>query len=134
MKRDSYGRPIMSFGKHKGERISEIPDAYLRWCLVEAETLEDGLRSAIEIELRNRAGNEGSRSQSSGQQDHGGPEARLPVAVDRGVAAEIIAAGRRALALAYHPDRGGDAERMVKINATADHLQNRLAVVLGGQR
>ena len=136
--RDSYGRAVMTFGKFKGETLTEIPDAYLRWCLAEIETMADDLRFAIQAEVRRRTlyehGSQNGSSHSWRDQDRPDAGANLPVAVDRLIAAEIIKEGRRVLASKFHPDRGGDAERMVKINATADHLQNRLAQVLGGHQ
>ena len=43
---------------------------------------------------------------------------------------EVIAAGRRALAKHYHPDGGGDDERMKRLNAAADSLEASVANVL----
>lgn len=46
---------------------------------------------------------------------------------------EIVKGGRRALTLKYHPDHGGNAERMPLTNATADYLEKRLPLLLGRQ-
>lgn len=132
--KDAYGRAVMTFGKFRGEPLEKIPEGYLRWLLTDCNSLEDDLRVAIERKLRGQdahGSQSGERGAGAGQ-ERVGPDTGLPTAVDRAVAAEIIAAGRRALALAHHPDRGGDAERMMRINATADYLTARLAAVLGG--
>jgi hypothetical protein len=42
---------------------------------------------------------------------------------ERHEAREVIAAGRRALAKQYHPDGGGDATRMARVNTIADLLE-----------
>jgi hypothetical protein len=42
---------------------------------------------------------------------------------ERHEAREVIAAGRRALAKQYHPDGGGDDDRMKRLNAAADSLE-----------
>lgn len=132
----AYGRGVMTFGKFKGELLTEIPEGYLRWLLTDCNSLEESPRAEIERELRGRGGSErgshGGASQTGEGEQHGGPTSGLPTAVDRHVAAEIISAGRRALALVRHPDVGGDPERMVRVNATADYLETRLALVLGG--
>jgi hypothetical protein len=109
----------MPFGKHKGELISDIPTEYLDWLITTVE-LRDWLLSAVSEELRARLDEDDE------------PPGRVPAGVHADVAAELVEAGRRALALRYHPDRGGDNERMSAVNATADWLEQHLGSVLPG--
>ena len=41
---------FITFGKYKGDAISEIPSSYLKWCLYE-DFLEDNLIEVFEEEL-----------------------------------------------------------------------------------
>ncbi len=44
----------MTFGKHKGERLADVPASYLLWCYRELELIRKypGLRAYIEKNLR----------------------------------------------------------------------------------
>lgn len=42
------GFPAMPWGKHKGTPLHEVPASYLRWCLNNADSLDDSLRREIE--------------------------------------------------------------------------------------
>lgn len=98
----------MPFGKHRGERIAELPDDYVLW--LTGIELRPQLRATVWAEVERRRAESQART-------------RRPAAADPAVAAELIAAGRRALANRYHPDRpGGDAARMQAVNAAADRL------------
>jgi hypothetical protein len=44
---------IMTFGKHKGKKLSEVPNDYLMW-LVELENLDLNWRDSVAIELNRR--------------------------------------------------------------------------------
>lgn len=50
--KDRAGR-VMSFGKYKGQPVSEIPDSYLVW-LSERPDLDDWLMAAVKSELETR--------------------------------------------------------------------------------
>lgn len=115
------------FGKYRGCWVAEVPDDYLTW-LATIE-LQDWLETAVLSELARRGygADTDTRYTASSQR-------ALPAAVDPEVAAEIVAAGRRALALRHHPDRGGDAEKMVRVNASADWLEHELANILRAVR
>ena len=39
---------IMPFGKHKGEKLIDIPKEYLEWLYLECDNLSKNLREAIE--------------------------------------------------------------------------------------
>ena len=41
-------RVLMTFGKHRGEMLGDIPGRYLKWLLENAEIREPALRRAIE--------------------------------------------------------------------------------------
>ena len=81
--------PRMPFGKHKGERLEDIPDDYLEWLLLKIDLRAD-TRMHVEAEYRLRNGPPPSA----------------------GSLLDIVNAGFRALALKYHPDHGGDSESM----------------------
>ena len=46
--KSAYGSITMSFGKHRGKALSEIPVDYLLWCLDNMTALSRHLRRAIE--------------------------------------------------------------------------------------
>ena len=121
---------FMPFGKHDGKPVSELPDGYLEWAVKTLTDVDADLRRALMAEYiaraAKRAAREGGRPQTP-------PAAALPVAVSVDLALEIVKAGRRALALSLHPDKGGDAERMTLCNATADFLEKRLPQMLAGR-
>lgn len=125
------------FGKYAGKTPDEVPVDYLRWALGSVDDLDPDLETAIRASLQKRGGGFGGHSQQSGNSHHSRntyppPPAALPVGVSIDIAAELVREGRRAMALKYHPDRqNGDAERMTRANATADHLEKRLRIILG---
>ena len=93
--------PTMPFGKYKGVEISALPTEYLRWA-IEQDWISPWLSNLLRSELTTRG--------------------QIPQDRQYALALEIITAGRRMLALRYHPDRGGDPETMRDVNAVADHL------------
>jgi hypothetical protein len=98
----------MPFGRHKGTKISELPDDYLQWLL--SIDLRQPLKSAVENEYRER--------ECTDDDDDATPVNAL-------VVDEIVTAGVRSLAKKFHPDAGGDHERMVVINQAADWLRQQ---------
>ena len=108
----------MPFGKHRGQPLDEVPLSYLGWLLEGADFLGRyrGLREAIEDEIRERVGPRWAP-----------PPRPVPwQCPEPGLARELVAAGRRAMALRHHPDRGGDTEQMKRTNVVADWLDARL--------
>jgi hypothetical protein len=123
-----YSSFVFEFGKYAGLPLYDVPLNYLRWAVKNMDSLSAGERSAIRLEIarqESRRDDQGYRSTPPQR-----PSAP-PVAVDTAIGLEIIKEGRRALALKYHPDRGGDPERMTRANATADYLEKRLPLLLG---
>jgi Putative quorum-sensing-regulated virulence factor len=91
----------MSFGKHKGLPLTEVPDQYLEWALRECGSLGQRMRRAIETELDRRFA-----------------ESDAQVTIDIPAAAQgLVTTWYRRMALKYHPDRGGSQEAMKVINA-----------------
>ena len=111
MASSAYGWHTMPFGKHKNQPISQVPASYLTWILSSCETADEDLRFYIqqELEARDKSGSE--QKNSNQERPYSRFSSRLPVAVDAALAAEIVKEGRRALALRYHPDKGGDGEK-----------------------
>src|SRR5262245_30672800 len=109
----------MPFGKYRGWLVSDLPMDYLFW-LRSLPDLRPNLKSAIEWEWTQRLeADERSRRQS---------ECR-PSSMDRLLGQEnsqlfieLVQAGRRALALKYHPDRNGDSTQMARLNDFVDRL------------
>lgn len=99
----------MRFGKYRGTPIQALDDGYLAW-LARQNWINADLREAVEAEITNRG--EGT----------GHPRPRLESAPPD-VVDELIQAGYRALAKKYHPDVGGDTERMQQINRAVDALR-----------
>jgi hypothetical protein len=44
----------MTFGKHKGEQLADIPTEYLAWVLENCATINRHLRDEIKLEIENR--------------------------------------------------------------------------------
>lgn len=51
--------------------------------------------------------------------------ATIPASADPQILRELVQAGRKAMAMKYHPDRGGSTEFMQRVNATADAVMGR---------
>jgi hypothetical protein len=100
----------MPFGKHRGEVVTELPDAYLDWLLT--RELREPLRSAVLAEWRWRFADDDS----------------VPVDTRR-MAESIIATGYRTLALEHHPDRGGATHAMQAVNEAASWLRRAVLMV-----
>jgi hypothetical protein len=107
------------FGKYRGERIEDVPDSYLVWLIEKATRIDDWLREAAVRELIARD------MRHRTEQRRPDFRAELPP-VSPAILAEIVAAGRRSLAFASHPDRGGDLARMQAVNVGADWLEQQL--------
>lgn len=112
--------PTMPFGKHKGARLSAIPWDYLRW--LTTIDLSPWLREAVEAELEAREGRGRQERRRAYEPPPPGP-ADLG-RVDPALGLELVDAGRRALALRHHPDRGGDVSVMARVNDAADRLRD----------
>jgi hypothetical protein len=102
----------MPFGKHRGAPLRDLPNDYLDW-LLGLDDLREPFRSRVEAEANRRRG-------------YREPERPMAGPVDGNTASAIIEAGRRALALKHHPDRGGDVRSMQAVNDTADRLLGQL--------
>jgi hypothetical protein len=98
----------MTFGRHKGQPLSEIPSDYLVWILEHANNAKPYLRKAIEREMARREHDDnGKQHTASGNLTNG-----------------IIRTWFRELCLKFHPDRGGHVEAMKAINHAHDRLKD----------
>jgi uncharacterized protein (DUF3820 family) len=93
----------MRFGKFRGSRIEDLPDDYLEW--LASIDLREPLKTTVEMELA-------SRQEPSGR--------------TMKMAAELVTAGYRVLALKHHPDHGGDTAMMQLVNRAAGWLRGRV--------
>jgi len=89
----------MPFGKYQGEPLDELPDAYLEWlCTIE---LRQPLLGAVLNEVEARGLELGANA----------PTPRV-----KGQEKDKVQKVYRALAIEYHPDRGGTDDIMKGIN------------------
>jgi hypothetical protein len=108
----------MTFGKHLGKLVSEVPTSYLRWCFRECRDIDLWLRSAIAREL-DRRGPEGSCPSNNGP-----PPGRSVVDV-----ATVLRKVHHEMTLRFHPDRTlDDGRAMAAVNVTMDRLRELLGV------
>lgn len=89
---------ILQWGKYKGSHISAVPDDYIAFLIRQKK--EDLKIYEDELERRQNA-NEASLSM-----------------MDR-----LINEGYRSLAKKFHPDAGGDPQKMRELNATYDQVK-----------
>ena len=104
------------FGKYVDVELSDVPKSYLVWMAnaMRSESLRDLARN----ELNCRAA--GSRNRrTADSQNRRTTDPRMDE-----LTREIVEAGYRTLAKKYHPDHGGDSEKMQKLNATIERLRN----------
>lgn len=96
------------FGMHTDIPLTQESLDYLFWASNAAD-LPRWYRRLAKAETRRRQG-------------HHEPTRPTTGPIDGDVAAQIVEAGRKALALKFHPDRGGDLHAMQVVNATADKM------------
>jgi|SRR5215467_10794561 len=97
----------MPFGRHRGERLGDLPFEYLEW-LASVDFVREPLRSQIHAEYQRRLYSQDPR-----------------IIVDPSIVDELVGAGVRVLSKRYHPDMGGDHEHMVAVNRAADWLRQQ---------
>jgi Putative quorum-sensing-regulated virulence factor len=101
----------MTFGKHRGEPVEDVPTNYLEWAIRTCNNLDFHLRDAIQRELSRRA-----RAYHRGETADG--RSRPPADWSG-----IISRWHHELVLIHHPDRGGDVRVMQALNDAADRLR-----------
>lgn len=109
------------FGKHRGALLSNIPDGYLAWLVGKA----DGGAPDPGFLARNKnffdeAGCEYQRRKDGKpltSEVNGIPDEL------RGYLKEFINLGYKAMAIKYHPDKGGTDEEMIQIGQLRDYLK-----------
>jgi len=106
----------MTFGKHKGKELDEIPDSYLLWVLEKAESAPALLKAAIRRHL-------GIEDPFQARPPPPPPPRSGPM-----VTADMVARWYRTLAMKFHPDRGGSHEAMQALNAARDALMRDLGL------
>lgn len=103
---------IIPFGKFKGTFLCDLPGDYLAW--LQTIELRDPLRAAIFTEAKER------------KFEHNNQISSVPHIA---VVDELIGAGLRTLAMKYHPDRGGNPEKMVAINTAVDWMRSQVRML-----
>jgi Putative quorum-sensing-regulated virulence factor len=112
----------MTFGKHQGERVCDVPTGYLLWVLGALHSLNPRLRFAIEAELRRREYAEHQPQRAPG------PERPQPQTYGIVDLKDVVQRWYRVLALHWHPDRGGSADAMKTVNDAHERLRKLLGV------
>jgi hypothetical protein len=123
----------MPFGKFRGRDLAEIDDGYLVW-LATLDDLRPLLRAGVRRELRRRGYELADFEEPHARREQPPPPPPPPpppgggleiAPGDEELFAQIFHAGYRALAMRYHPDTGGDAETMRKLNLLAEKFRRR---------
>jgi hypothetical protein len=123
---------LMPFGRFKGVDIQDLPSDYLSW-LVENIELRQPLLEAVdhEVKARKRATDDQSHH-SARERRKILPSTSLRLSSDQvNLVREIVEAGYRAVARRCHPDAGGDAHEMVRLNLIAESLRAQLTELEG---
>jgi hypothetical protein len=102
----------MPWGKYRGWPIAKVPTPYLVWVLEETN-LDPSFRPTVREEVAWRLGLHRSLSPPP-------PAPMLPPGELAPAFRAMIETGYRQLALAHHPDRGGNAEAMKTLNNVRD--------------
>lgn len=144
-------RVRLHFGKYRGDYLEDVPTLYL-WRLLDERPGEVDAQLAAEVqkELLGRLGHQCPRMEGRGswtgsadawwERERPTPPSRgngsdprpsRPSSVQtetemHGMTRAIIEAGYRALALRYHPDRGGDVGTMAKLNQAVEELRRNV--------
>lgn len=105
----------MTFGKHRGKRIADIPHDYLAWCLQNIENLNPWLRAAMVEQLE-------AATRPSGP-DAGDVVGRLQ---------EQLKGWYRRASLKHHPDLGGSNAAQIIVNDVYESLSDVLGEMRGG--
>ena len=98
------------FGRYRGQLLEALPEYYIDWLLT--IDLREPLRAAVHAEHERRIFSQETRSIVN------------PAIID-----ELVGAGVRTLAKKYHPDCGGDHQRMIAINAAAEWVKQQARAI-----
>ena len=117
-----------TFGRHKGQRVADVPTSYLIWVTCECLRIRPGLLLAVVAELRRRDEDIDDllreRADAERHRREGVAQDAAPRPAD---IRPIIDKWYRQLVLDYHPDRGGDTVAMQIVN----DAYGRLLALLG---
>ena len=100
------------FGKYSGRRITDAPESYLRWCLDSCQCLTPELRRSIQAVLQASDGNAGD----------GNPGVAMAIR-------DAVRRWHREMVMRFHPDREGNHQAMVAVNAGYERLTEILGDV-----
>ncbi len=108
----------MPFGKHKNKPLSTIPTHYLCWVLANVDDLRPYLRSAVIEELSLR-GQEPFASSQPPPPPQPWPQPTIDFRA-------LLKTWYGNLSMRFHPDRGGNNERMLALNIAREELERLL--------
>lgn len=112
---------FMTFGKYRGEHISDVPSDYLQWAFEECDQLPRWVLEEIRRELDQR-GRRARRTERP-PEEPSKPRAHPPVDWST-----VITKWHREMSMRFHPDRGGSVEAMQAINHATDRLRELVGV------
>jgi hypothetical protein len=130
MRVDLWSRELL-FGQYRGRSVEDVPFSYLLWVLRSVEDLEPEERRVLQAEVLDR------QARGAGgyeRRQYQAPPTKLPAGVTVEILLEVARLARRAAAKTFHPDTGGDPERMRAINCACDYLETEARALSAGGR
>jgi hypothetical protein len=117
---------MLTFGKHRGQTIDQVPVDYLEWCLRKLAQLEPDMRAAMAAEIQRRSTNGPGAVRPPPLPPPPPPPPPVDPREILGDLMYILEGWYRGLCLRHHPDRGGDPAVMRALNAAYEDLLRRL--------
>lgn len=125
---------ILTFGKHKGERVRDLSDGYISWFITAKRKEIDFWSGELVRREAERKEKERQRQEERKRQEEDSRNWKQNTYSGSGFGnagrgasptmEEIIQAGYREMAKKYHPDHGGDTKKMQDVNAAYENLKN----------
>jgi hypothetical protein len=124
----------MPFGCHRGKHVNEVPLSYLRWMIREGVRLDPDLRRMVLARLRLEdmaaEATPSSRTANSFDASAGFSAADFFATTaptgNKDAAKALVMRCFKKLSLAFHPDRGGNTERMTALNIVREELMRMI--------
>jgi hypothetical protein len=105
--------------------VEDVPTGYLQWCLREIKDLGFLLHEAIRAELAARGHGPAQPESPPRQQQSAGHDTSV---LARASVRTTVQRWFSEMSREFHPDRGGNHERMLALNAAHERLKRLLGV------